>query len=52
MATKEKVMEGKFIIYPFGRWWIAQDAESKRAIMKGTSRANLMEKLAQEGESK
>ena len=48
MARKEIVMDGKFIIYPFGRWWIAQDAQTKRAVTKGASRADLMEKLTQE----
>ena len=48
MARKEIVMDGKFIIYPFGKWWIAQDSTSKRAVLKGASRADLMDKLAQE----
>jgi hypothetical protein len=48
MARKETVMEGRFIIYPFGKWWIAQDSETKRAVTKGTSRNDLMEKLLQE----
>jgi hypothetical protein len=45
MAKEETVMDGKFIIYPFGKWWIAKDAETKRAVTKGTSRYDLMEKL-------
>lgn len=51
MARKEIVLNGKFLIYPFGRWWIAQDAETKRAVAKGASRRDLMDKLVQEGES-
>jgi hypothetical protein len=45
MARKETVMNGKFIIYPFGKWWIAKDTETKQNIMKGSSRRDLMEKL-------
>lgn len=45
MKKEETVMDGKFIIYPFGKWWIAKDAETKRAVTKGTSRYDLMEKL-------
>jgi hypothetical protein len=45
MAREETVMDGKFIIYPFGKWWIAKDNETKRAVAKGTSRYDLMEKL-------
>jgi len=52
MAKIETVMEGKFIIYPFGRWCIAKDAETKRAVMKGESRRDLIDKLMKEGENK
>lgn len=45
MAKKYVVMEGKFIIYPFGKWWIAKDSVTKAAVMKGNSRTELMEKL-------
>lgn len=54
MAKKETaVMNGKFVIYPFGKWWIAKDTESKRAVAKSTSRTDLMEQLLlKTGESK
>jgi len=45
MPKVETVLEGKFIIYPFGKWWIAKDTETKRNVAKGTSRRELMEKL-------
>lgn len=45
MARKEIVIDGKFSIYPFGKWWIAKDTETKRNVAKGTSRNDLMEKL-------
>jgi hypothetical protein len=53
MPRNETVMNGKFTIYPFGKWWIAKDTETKRAVTKGTSRDDLMEKLLlKTGESK
>lgn len=45
MPKVETVLEGKFIIYPFGKWWIAKDTETKRNVAKSTSRRELMEKL-------
>lgn len=46
MPTRiESVMNGKFIIYPFGKWWIAKDTETKQVALKGMSRRDVMEKL-------
>lgn len=47
MAKRIKVLDDKFIIYPFGKWWIGKDTETTRVVAKGNSRRELMSKLEQ-----
>ena len=49
MSKKQLVLDGKYIIYPFGKWWIAQDSQTKRAVTKSTSRDELIENLKKVG---